>query len=109
MSTAVVMTEGEEGSMDKKLVAYIVPDSWQKVRDGQGGFRRPPVSRIVVAVVGVGVGAGGLVVRSCLIRLHASCALSPIMCCCFWFSRPCVCWCVCVYLFLFELVTVAMQ
>ncbi|CAM9512642.1 unnamed protein product, partial [Hapterophycus canaliculatus] len=25
VSTAIVMTEGEEGSMDKKLVAYIVP------------------------------------------------------------------------------------
>lgn len=32
VSTAVVMTEGEEGSMDKKLVAYIVPDCWEKVR-----------------------------------------------------------------------------
>ena len=32
VSTAVVMTEGEEGSMDKKLVAYIVPDSWEKVK-----------------------------------------------------------------------------
>lgn len=32
VSTAIVMTEGEEGSMDKKLVAYIVPDSWEKVR-----------------------------------------------------------------------------
>ncbi|CAM9327799.1 unnamed protein product, partial [Laminaria digitata] len=31
VSTAVVMTEGEEGSMDKKLVAYIVPDSWGKL------------------------------------------------------------------------------
>lgn len=32
VSTAIVMTEGAEGSMDKKLVAYIVPDSWEKVR-----------------------------------------------------------------------------
>lgn len=32
VSTAIVMTEGAEGSMDKKLVAYIVPDSWNKAR-----------------------------------------------------------------------------
>ncbi|CAM9998615.1 unnamed protein product [Ectocarpus fasciculatus] len=31
VSTAIVMTEGAEGSMDKKLVAYIVPDSWEKL------------------------------------------------------------------------------
>ncbi|CAM9709754.1 unnamed protein product, partial [Ectocarpus sp. 12 AP-2014] len=31
VSTAIVMTEGAEGSMDKKLVAYIVPDSWDKL------------------------------------------------------------------------------
>lgn len=32
VSTCVVLTEGAEGSMDKKLVAYIVPASWDKVR-----------------------------------------------------------------------------
>lgn len=35
VSTAIVLTEGEEGSMDKKLVAYIVPESWEKVRREQ--------------------------------------------------------------------------
>ena len=34
VSTVVVMTEGEEGSVNKKLVAYIVPDSWEKVKGG---------------------------------------------------------------------------
>lgn len=32
VSTSVVLTEGAEGSMDKKLVAYIVPAMWHKVR-----------------------------------------------------------------------------
>lgn len=31
VSTSVVLTEGTEGSMDKKLVAYIVPASWDKL------------------------------------------------------------------------------
>lgn len=38
VSTAVVMTEGAEGSMDKKLVACIVPYSWKKVSAGTESF-----------------------------------------------------------------------
>ncbi|CAM9574193.1 unnamed protein product, partial [Discosporangium mesarthrocarpum] len=31
VSTSCVLTEGEEGSMDKKLVAYVVPERWEKL------------------------------------------------------------------------------
>ncbi|KAG5189217.1 hypothetical protein JKP88DRAFT_302551, partial [Tribonema minus] len=35
VSTACVLTEGAEGSMDKKLVAYVVPERWERVPSAQ--------------------------------------------------------------------------
>ncbi|CAM9989657.1 unnamed protein product [Choristocarpus tenellus] len=50
VSTSCVLTEGDEGSVDKKLVAYVVPEQWDKVCDG--------VCKVHILWCGVGLVTG---------------------------------------------------